>query len=325
MARPLRIEYPGAWYHILNRGRRREKVFFSQDDYKEFLKLLGECTELFNIEIHSYSLIPNHYHLLIRTLKANLSRSMRHLNGVYTQFINRKYKTEGSLFKGRFKSILIEKDNYLLELVRYIHRNPCRAKLENTIGEHEWTSHRGYMNKRERPKWLKTEEVLSEFSEYEGEAQRRLGAFVKEEEPKELSMLVGGAKWPAVLGGEKFTKEIKEKLKGKKIEKGEVPQYRDVTERVLPEDVVRAIEDEFEGQPILSSKKSRNYKVERRAVVYLCRQYLDMPWRETCSMLGGITHSGLSKQFLLAREEVKRKRGCYKDFKKIASRLKLHS
>ena len=149
MARPLRIEYPGAWYHVLNRGRRREKVFFSENDYKAFLKLLGECSELFNIEIHSYSLIPNHYHLLIHTPKANLSRSMRHLNGVYTQLINKRYKTEGSLFKGRYKSILIERDNYLLELVRYIHRNPYRAKLEKTIGEHEWTSHRGYMNDRQ--------------------------------------------------------------------------------------------------------------------------------------------------------------------------------
>lgn len=137
MARPLRIEYPGAWYHVLNRGRRREKIFFSPADYRAFLKLLGECSKLFGIEIHSYSLLPNHYHLLIHTPMPNLSRNMRHLGGVYTQLINRKYKTEGSLFKGRFKSILIDKDSYLLELVRYIHRNPLKAKLEEKVGEYE--------------------------------------------------------------------------------------------------------------------------------------------------------------------------------------------
>jgi len=325
MARPLRIEYPGAWYHVLNRGRRREKIFFSQDDYKAFLKLLGECSELFNIEVHSYSLIPNHYHLLIHTLKANLSRSMRHLNGVYTQLMNRKHKTEGSLFRGRFKSILIEKDSYLLELVRYIHRNPYKAKLEKSIGEYEWSSHRGYMNERERPKWLKTEDALLEFSEYDKEAKRRLNAFVNKKIPGELLKVLDGAKWPAMLGGKEFTEDIKRKLKGKRIEKREIPQYKEISETILPGDVIKAVEKESGEQGILSRKKSRAYTSKRRAAEYICTQYLDIPWRKICAMLGGISSAALSKQFCLAREEVRKKEGCYEDFRKIAEMLKLDS
>ena len=142
MARPLRIEYPSAWYHVLNRGRRREKIYFDSADYQTFLTLLGRCYDLYELEIYAYALMPNHYHLLVRTPRGNLSRAMRHLDGVYTQKINRKYGLEGSVLKGRFKSILIEKESYRLEIIRYIHRNPYKAGLEKVLGQHAWTSHR---------------------------------------------------------------------------------------------------------------------------------------------------------------------------------------
>jgi len=128
MSRPLRIEYSGAWYHVMNRGRRREKIYYDKKDYEQFLKVLEETSSLFSVEIHAYTLMPNHYHLLIRTPKGNLSRGMRHINGVYTQRFNNKYKIDGSLFRGRYKSILVEEESYLLELVRYIHRNAYKAK-----------------------------------------------------------------------------------------------------------------------------------------------------------------------------------------------------
>ncbi|MFC1589937.1 transposase [Candidatus Omnitrophota bacterium] len=324
MARPLRIEYPGAWYHVLNRGRRKEKIFFSPADYREFLRLLGECYRLFNIEIHAFSLIPNHYHLLVHTPKANLSRCMRHLNGVYTQFINRRYKTEGSLFKGRFKSILIDKDNYLSELVRYIHRNPLKAKLEKRIGEHAWTSHRGYMNDRERPEWLKTEHVLLEFSDHENEARTLFNAFVNKETPQELSKVLDSVKWPAILGGKEFTDSIKQKLKGKKIEKRDIPQLKNLSDALSPYHVTKKVEEIFQEEGFLSRKKTEAHLSIRRAVSYLCRQYLDMPWRDTCAILGGITQAALSHQFAAAREEVRKREGCYKDFQKIAEAFKLY-
>ena len=118
MSRPLRIQYPDAWYHLMNRGRRREEIYTDKHDYMGFIELLQEATEMFNVCISAYCLMPNHYHLLIQTPDANLSRCMRHINGVYTQRFNRRHGHDGPLFRGRYKSILIDQDSYLLELIR---------------------------------------------------------------------------------------------------------------------------------------------------------------------------------------------------------------
>ena len=124
MSRPLRIEYPDAWYHVMNRGRRGEEIFSTSEDFATFIKLLQEGAEQWNIRISAYCLLSNHYHLLIQTPLGNLARFMRHINGVYTQRYNRIHKCDGQLFRGRYKAILVEEDRYLLELVRYIHHNP---------------------------------------------------------------------------------------------------------------------------------------------------------------------------------------------------------
>ncbi len=115
MSRPLRIEYPDAWYHVMNRGRRSEEIFFSDTDREEFLTVLREAGELWNLSISVYCLLPNHYHLLVQTPAGNISRCMRHINGVYTQRFNRRNKKEGQLFRGRYKAVLVDKDHYLLE------------------------------------------------------------------------------------------------------------------------------------------------------------------------------------------------------------------
>ncbi|MFH1594672.1 MAG: transposase, partial [Candidatus Omnitrophota bacterium] len=226
MARPLRIEYPGAWYHVMNRGRRKERIFFGDNDKKAFLELMGDITRLFEAEIHAYALMPNHYHLILNTPRGNLSRCMRHLNGVYTQRFNVNHKIDGSLFRGRFKSILIEHESYLLELVRYIHKNPQKAGLEKKIGEYKWCSHRGYMKNNERPKWLVVMEVLAQFSNYEKEAKRRLEVFVQKEVPKDLLKRLESINWPTLLGGKEFKEKIKEKYLGEEIDVKEKPAYR---------------------------------------------------------------------------------------------------
>ena len=131
MARPLRIQYPDAWYHVMNRGRNRAKIFYSRADYTAFIELLKDASSLWNIRIAAYCLMSNHYHLLVQTPEANLSRYMRHINGLYTQYFNRTYKSDGQLFRGRYKSIVIDGDSYLPELIRYIHRNPPAAFIRS--------------------------------------------------------------------------------------------------------------------------------------------------------------------------------------------------
>ncbi len=129
MARPLRIQFPGALYHITARGNAKQNIFLNKDDFNDFLTMLCRVTKRYHLILHSYCLMPNHYHLLLETPEGNLSRGIRQLNGTYTQHFNQRCQRVGHLFQGRFKSILIEKENYLLELSRYIALNPLRAHL----------------------------------------------------------------------------------------------------------------------------------------------------------------------------------------------------
>ena len=124
MSRPLRIEYADAWDHVMNRGGRYDAIFEDKNDYSAFSELLKEAIDIFHIKVAAFCLMQNHYHLLIQTPEGNISRSMRHINGVYTQRYNRLKRTDGSLFRGRYKAILVDSDAYLLHLSRYIHRNP---------------------------------------------------------------------------------------------------------------------------------------------------------------------------------------------------------
>jgi putative transposase len=146
MARPLRIEYPDAWYHVTNRGRRAENIFTHHTDYHAFLDLLQEAAGLWNLRIAGFCLMPTHSHLLVQTPNANLSRCMRHINGVYTQRFNRSQGCDGQLFRGRNKAVLVDADTYLLQLLRYIHRNPLRAGLADSLDAYVWSSHRGYVS-----------------------------------------------------------------------------------------------------------------------------------------------------------------------------------
>src|SRR3990170_8339886 len=144
MARPLRIQYPGAFYHIMNRGVSRRNIFLSETDYEEFLKTLSECDNLWAIDIFAYCLMSNHYHVCLRTPGGNLSRVMRHLDGLYTQRFNRAHGRDGPLFRGRYKAILVDADECLTAVLRYIHLNPVEARLVRRPQEYKWSSHRFY-------------------------------------------------------------------------------------------------------------------------------------------------------------------------------------
>ena len=144
----------------MNRGRQQEKIFHSDHDSVLFKDLLMESTEFWGVNICAHCLMPNHYHLLIQTPQANLSRFMRHANGIYTQRFNRNHEADGPLFRGRYKSILIGEENYLLDLVRYIHFNPCKAKLVKTPEEYKWSSYTAYVNESNDEKWLRSDLIL---------------------------------------------------------------------------------------------------------------------------------------------------------------------
>ena len=140
MARPLRLEFSGALYHVTSRGDGREAIFLADGDRKLFLDVFAGVSERFNWVLHAYCLMTNHYHLLVETPDANLSKGMRQLNGVYTQRFNRTYNRSGHVFQGRYKAILAQKEAYLLELARYVVLNPVRARMVRTAAEWPWSN-----------------------------------------------------------------------------------------------------------------------------------------------------------------------------------------
>jgi len=162
MPRPLRIEYCGAWYHVMNRGINRMKIYLNDTHREVFLGLLEEISILFEIKIHSYCLMDNHYHLLLETPHANLGKAMRHLNGLYTQRFNRLENRDGALFRGRYKAILVETNNYLLKVSRYIHLNPIEANIVKDLNHYKWSSYRYYVDIT-APHWLSTLHILSYY------------------------------------------------------------------------------------------------------------------------------------------------------------------
>jgi REP element-mobilizing transposase RayT len=178
MARPLRIEFPGALYHVTSRGNRQENIFESSEDANLFLSTLGEVCERYNWLCHAYCLMPNHYHLLTETPDANLSKGMRQLNGVYTQGFNRNYARVGHVFQGRYKAILVDSDSYLMELARYIVINPLRAGLVDSPEKWRWSSYRATAGYQPSPDFLQRDSLLAAFGERKEQAVESYKRFV---------------------------------------------------------------------------------------------------------------------------------------------------
>ncbi|MFC1890843.1 transposase [Thermodesulfobacteriota bacterium] len=220
----MRIEYPDAWYHVMNRGRRYEAIFEEKRDYSAFLELLQETIEIFHIKIAAFCLMQNHYHLLIQTPEANISRSMRHINGVYTQRFNRIHGYDGQLFRGRYKAILIDADSYLLQVMRYIHRNPINAGLTENLN-YQWSSHKAYLSDAKKWNLVSRDKILKMLSRTKALQKSVYRDFVNESDRDDFSMIYKKRKLPAMLGSENFLKFIKDHyfIKKKHIE---VPESR---------------------------------------------------------------------------------------------------
>lgn len=164
MTRPLRLEFPGALYHVTSRGNRRNPIYRDDADRRAWLDVLGRVCERHHFVVHSFCQMTNHYHLLVETVEANLSQGMRQLNGLYTQHFNWRHSLVGHLFQGRYKAILVQKESYLLELSRYIVLNPLRAKLVPSLDDWPWSSHH-FVSRKHPPSWLERNWLLSRFGD----------------------------------------------------------------------------------------------------------------------------------------------------------------
>src|SRR4030042_1112267 len=209
MARPLRMDYPDTFYHVVSRGNEKRDIFYDDKDYLRFLETLEKAVERFNLEVHAYVLMKNHYPPLIRTKEANLSRAIQWLGVSYSVWFNRRHQRSGHLFQGRFKSFLIENDRYFTSMCLYIHGNPLRAGIVKRLSDYRWSSYHAYADSKHELSWLTTGLILNMYGGGRKEflkAQQE----VLEEKPNLLEDLRHGL----YLGSEEFSQECMRRFKG---------------------------------------------------------------------------------------------------------------
>jgi REP element-mobilizing transposase RayT len=311
MARPLRIEYPDAWYHVMNRGRRHEAIFLDSKDYQTFIDLLKAVSGMFKAQIAAYALMPNHYHLLLRTPEANINRIMRHVGGIYTQIFNRRHGHDGQLFRGRYKAILVDESEYLLGLVRYIHHNPLKAGMVDAFEDYEWTSHHGYLSDGEAWEWLYREPVLQEFSSRLDTARKGYRRYMARDDDEKVEQVFARQNLPAILGGKEFIQKIKDRFFQAKTNR-EVPTAR----HLAPSDreIVTAVLTAYEAEEATLSVSRRGATNEPRDVtMYLLRTLCGQPLQQIAELLSVRTYSTVSTTLTrvekrLAQDEEFRKR-----------------
>ena len=215
MSRPVRIEFPGAVYHVTSKGSDGQIVFGDADDRGVFLNVLDNVVARFGWLIHSYVLMDDHYDLVVEVPEGNLSKGMRQLNGVYTQHVNRRHAQEGPIFHGRFKSILLEKKNYLLPVCRHVVTDPVRLKSAVNFSSYKWSSYRALAGQVKAPTFLHKADVLNYFGKRENDAQRKYREYVKkgvgENSPLEQRTN------QVLLGSNRFLSEMQPILLGDKL------------------------------------------------------------------------------------------------------------
>lgn len=269
MSRPLRIQYPNAWYHVMNRGRRAERIFNDEDDYTMFIELLKEASEAWNIRICAYCLMPNHYHLLVQTPEANISRAMRHINGIYTQRFNRRHGCDGQLFRGRYKSIVVDANSYLLQLVRYIHSNPAKAGIA-PMDRYQWSSHKGYLSIARKWDWIYKSFVFRLLSKNKKNWIKKYRQLMSEEDDGDLAGIIEGKKWPSILGGKSFTDWIKGQYHDLKDDL-EVPAIRELAPEA--DKIKSTVCDYYAVEPAsLYRTKRGEFNEARNVAAYLLRR-----------------------------------------------------
>ena len=240
MARPLRIELPGALYHVTSRGDRREDIYLNDADRQRWLDLLGEVCVRYNWLCHAYCLMDNHFHIVIETVDSNLSAGMRQLNGVYTQWHNRTHGRVGHVFQGRFKAIIVQKEAYLLELARYVVLNPVRAGICQMPEQWHWSSYLAMVGQAHRPNWLHTEWLLEQFgSEY----AKAVAAYIDHVRAGVgLPSLWGDLQDQLYLGDEAFADKSRQMLSSRQLNDSEIPRLQRRA-RVAPLSVFAAMPD----------------------------------------------------------------------------------
>jgi putative transposase len=321
VGRPLRIEYPGALYHITSRGNERKKIFLEDADKIKFLEILEDYHSRFNILIHSYVLMDNHYHFIVETPKGNLTKVMHGVNGWYTGYFNRKYRRSGHLFQGRYKGIFVDKDAYLVQLSRYIHLNPVRAEIVERPEQYRWSSYSGYIGKNRECTWVEYSWILSAFGSDLKTAKKKYQQYTEEGLDTDIGNPTKDLYGQIILGGEEFIEKIKGMLKGKPLS-SEIIERKRLTGNPQPGDVIKIVAEMFGVDEKEINCKGSRANTARKAAIYFMQRYAGLGNAEVGELFGGLHYSAVSKASARLREDIAKDKKLSKIIQRIDSHFK---
>ena len=294
MARPLRVEYPGAFYHVMNRGNAGEVLYKTKKDRERFLENIENAAKRFSLKVHTYCLMGNHYHLIVETLEPNLSRAMQWLHVSYAAYFNRKRNRVGHLFQGRFRAILVDAEEYLIPLSRYIHLNPVRARIVKNPADYVWSSYGAFIGKIRPFSWLDTELVISQFGKREKQAQEKYKNYVEGIDIKKLENPANDLSGGFILGSLDFVDWVKEAFLSSRKEENEIPKLKQLKPKVDVETVVKVVAAEFDHNEKEIRLKGRKGNLPRDMAIYLARGLTGEPGVELGKYFGNISGAGIT-------------------------------
>lgn len=293
MARPLRILFENAFYHVTCRGDERQDIFLGDRDRRQFILLLERSSEIYGVSVAAFVLMRDHFHLLVRTPRANLSDFMRHFNISYTSAFNRRHGRTGSLYRGRYKSFLIDGDVYLSEVSRHIHLSPVRVmrsrspeERKRRIREYEWSSYADYVGKEGRYPFLAAGEVLDVIHSDRRTAQRSYRSFVEKALASSPPNPLEKGRGHCIVGGEGFIEEVKQSItpaKGRR--RRQAPRAHRLTGRRQPQRIIRLVSSLY-GMTEKEILDGNNRGEARQVLMELLYRCGGLNGREIGEMLG---------------------------------------
>lgn len=322
MARPLRIEYEGAVYHILSRGNRGEHIFSEDGDKNYFLDILKKGTEKYKINLYSYCIMGNHYHLLLSTPNGELPKVMHYIGSSYGSYLRRNRGWIGHVFAGRYKSLCVEKDGYLLELSRYIHLNPVRAGVVKTPEKYLWSSYRDYIVKRPSADWLSIELLLQEYGKNLKISQKQYKTFVEAAIGTSLLYPADNIIGQAILGSKEFAKKVINSLDEEK-NFDEVTEKKIFTCQIDISELYKNICSHFHLKDLkkTTERVSTSKKMARAIFICLSKEKSRSFNREIALWIGNISASGVSHQYKRIVNKIKENKKFRQLWKKEADAI----
>jgi len=322
MTRAWRIEYEGALYHVLSRGNEKQDIVIDDDDRKLFLDTAGQMGERFAIDLFAYVLMDNHYHLLFRTNRANLCRSMQWFGATYTKRFNLRHNRNGHLFQGRFKNMLVQDDAYLLQLSYYIHRNPLRAGMVRRIADFKWSSYRAYAYGKRHQSWLNTNVILSQFVNVKDQHQayrENIQKYSKDEQWVWEDLRHG-----LFVGTEKFVKKIKKRYLPD-IPHAELPHQKRVIKDVNIETVLSKAAGLLKCDMDLyreSTRITKSDKADRDLLIYIAWQ-LGVATNQEIGEKFGLTYSAVSQRVSVIKAIINKDKELERKYQHLKSLIKI--